>query len=211
MVTRSRRWPAYMRALVFDRDGGVCAHCGLDTEALKREVYALPPEERAARRRALGWPVHRIDFWDADHVTAVSEDGECSLENLRTLCIPCHKQVSAVLMGRVNAARQPGPRIDARDAGRQDMPEADGAWWIAAKAIRDECPNCGEQLNDVPAIKAYRPEHDPRGMYGRKFQGWIERGWLWWHECRACGIHTPWLGVTADRVRSWRAGPWSPM
>lgn len=37
----------------------------------------------------------RDQFWQVDHVTAVFQGGgECHLDNLRTLCTPCHREVT---------------------------------------------------------------------------------------------------------------------
>lgn len=37
-------------------------------------------------------------FWEADHITPVVEGGgQCGLENYRTLCVPCHRDVTKKL------------------------------------------------------------------------------------------------------------------
>ena len=44
-------------------------------------------------------------LWDADHIIRVADGGGmCGLENIRTLCIPCHKSVTAA--GATEAARK---------------------------------------------------------------------------------------------------------
>ena len=41
-------------------------------------------------------------LWDADHVRPVAEGGgQCDLENLRTLCLCCHREVTADLRRRL--------------------------------------------------------------------------------------------------------------
>jgi len=41
-------------------------------------------------------------FWQADHINPVAEGGgECGLENYRTLCVPCHRDVTRQLMSRL--------------------------------------------------------------------------------------------------------------
>jgi 5-methylcytosine-specific restriction enzyme A len=91
-----------LRRAVFGRDRGVCALCGFDAEAFKRSLKGLGYARKAARLRELGIPTHRISFWDADHIVPVVEGGgEAGLDNLRTLCIPCHKSVTAELMTRL--------------------------------------------------------------------------------------------------------------
>jgi 5-methylcytosine-specific restriction protein A len=86
---------SYLRRCVLKRDKGVCRRCGRDMAAMKRELDALRRQDRAAwkaRRVAWGVPRHRKTLWDAAHVVAVAEGGgECSLENLVTLCLWCHR------------------------------------------------------------------------------------------------------------------------
>jgi 5-methylcytosine-specific restriction endonuclease McrA len=94
--------PGYLREKVFERDRGVCAACGVDTEALRRDKRKL---DYAARRRfEKDWGVAglgRRSLWDADHILPVSEGGgECDLRNLRTLCLKCHRLVTAELRKR---------------------------------------------------------------------------------------------------------------
>lgn len=104
-----------MRYLLHKRDKGVCALCGLDTDALqaeykaardnwKREDFRLYNAKHDEWLKAHGIPPGRTigDWWDADHINPVIEGGgECGLENFRTLCIPCHKKVTAELRRRM--------------------------------------------------------------------------------------------------------------
>lgn len=53
--------------------------------------------EAAAKRREhfikLGFPYWETGHWcEADHIIPHSEGGEYTLENMRTLCVPCHKK-----------------------------------------------------------------------------------------------------------------------
>ena len=98
--------PSYMREKVFDRDRGVCAACGKDTLALRRDLRKL---DYAARRRFLAeWGLKegsRKSLWDADHVIPVVEGGgQCDLANMRTLCLLCHRAETAVLRKRLREA-----------------------------------------------------------------------------------------------------------
>lgn len=40
---------------------------------------------------------HRKSWWEADHIVPVVEGGDSNLENIRTLCIPCHRGVTTEL------------------------------------------------------------------------------------------------------------------
>lgn len=108
--------PGYQRDHVYQRDRGVCAACQLDCVELERAYDAA---KRAARQeysaawrdvedrlRRLGF-VPGISFWAMDHVVPVAEGGGgCGLENLRTLCLPCHRRETAELARRLAAARR---------------------------------------------------------------------------------------------------------
>jgi 5-methylcytosine-specific restriction protein A len=104
--------PGYLRDRVFERDRGICAQCGIDcgAEFLKLQL------SRGARRRA-AWsqwslkPGQRSSLWDADHIVPVVEGGgECDLENIRTLCIRCHREATAELRDR-RSPRAERPRV----------------------------------------------------------------------------------------------------
>lgn len=67
----------YLRHQVWKRDQGLCAKCHLTT-----------------------------DDWQADHIVPVAEGGgSCGMQNLRTLCLPCHHQETRALMRRLREAR----------------------------------------------------------------------------------------------------------
>ena len=100
-----------LRYHVKRRDKGVCAKCGCKTAKLKRvlnharrsvqELSRGPGKtnERRFRTEAkaidlllirLGFNSNK-SFWEVDHIVELSSDGESSLENTQTLCVPCHK------------------------------------------------------------------------------------------------------------------------
>lgn len=94
---------SFLRDAVFERDKGVCAECGMDTQAIRERVNALPykgekRKEGLALLRENGFNVPVAVWascpalWDADHVDAVDEGGGWELANVQTLCHPCHKE-----------------------------------------------------------------------------------------------------------------------
>lgn len=90
--------PGYLREKVFERDRGVCAQCGLDTEAMRKDKRKL--DYRARRQFEKEWGGRR-HLWDADHIVPVAEGGgECDLSNMRTLCLRCHRAATAELRRR---------------------------------------------------------------------------------------------------------------
>ena len=98
--------PGYLRERVLQRDAGVCAKCGTNTISLRRDMRRL---DFAARRRFLKeWGLterSRKSLWDADHIVPVAEGGgQCDLANMRTLCLKCHKEVTAALLVRLKKA-----------------------------------------------------------------------------------------------------------
>ncbi len=100
--------PGYLREQVQMRDRGVCAKCGVDTVALRRDMRRF---DFAARRRFLKeWGLterSRKSLWDADHIVPVAEGGgQCDLANMRTLCLKCHREATTELRGRL-AGRRP--------------------------------------------------------------------------------------------------------
>lgn len=94
-----------IREQVFALEGGVCRMCGINAHALYTRMMALQPAERLNALCNAGWKLPKSaksldrllqdpkegDFWNADHINAVAEGGGgCNLDNLRTLCVPCH-------------------------------------------------------------------------------------------------------------------------
>jgi 5-methylcytosine-specific restriction enzyme A len=100
---RLRTDSGYLRERVQERDKGVCALCRVDTSAaytdLKRArgTHKLKLLERWGLQR-----LSRKSLWDADHIVPVAEGGgECELENLRTLCLICHREQTRELRKRL--------------------------------------------------------------------------------------------------------------
>jgi HNH endonuclease len=105
-----------IRAQVFALEGGVCQLCGVDAHAFFLRVKSLPPSQRLSVLCNANWRLPRTNvalqrllqdptegnFWQADHIKAVSEGGGgCGIENLRTLCVPCHTSETETLRGRL--------------------------------------------------------------------------------------------------------------
>ncbi len=98
-----------MRAAVRRRDKGVCARCGLDTKKLRSELRELTHkygrDGEAYRAYVLfmwGRWAFRSQLWQMNHKQAVSEGGEIwGLENVETLCTPCHQAETKRLRGRL--------------------------------------------------------------------------------------------------------------
>lgn len=118
------------KALVYERDLGICAMCGADagtaTRVLERirqvdrwdfRVSYSENHERTANARAAAflildaWGVSEEtrSLWDADHIVPVVEGGGgCGLLNYRTLCVTCHRGETTLLAAR-RAERRRAP------------------------------------------------------------------------------------------------------
>lgn len=139
-----RTQPAFVRHLLWKRDAGVCAVCGISTKLLVRKLealdtylqdrpfkyqwrfdyegYILQNQPLIARLAELYISVHRYrhrgrkGIWDADHIVPVIEGGgECDLDNYRTLCCSCHHVATAALRRR--RARAKKERAKKQDPG----------------------------------------------------------------------------------------------
>ena len=100
---RLRTDPGYLRHQVFERDHGICALCGVDARA----AFAELKRSRGVHRLKLldHWGLKRLSrktLWDADHIVPVVEGGgECDLDNIRTLCLRCHRCQTLALRNRL--------------------------------------------------------------------------------------------------------------
>uniref|UniRef100_A0A671YZ72 Zinc finger RANBP2-type containing 3 n=1 Tax=Sparus aurata TaxID=8175 RepID=A0A671YZ72_SPAAU len=99
----------YMRSRVLEAEQGICQHCGLHAHDLFLKVRDAPPSQRKEMlentwlaqlslkqlNEMIRAPVEG-DFWQVDHIRPVySGGGQCSLDNLQTLCTVCHKARTA--------------------------------------------------------------------------------------------------------------------
>ena len=96
---------ARMRQAIFRRDQGVCAVCGCDTELLRRVLWHVWRSREGADwfdsllgEIGLSGNVLSRTLWEADHIVPVVRGGGgCGPENIRTLCVPCHRAETARL------------------------------------------------------------------------------------------------------------------
>lgn len=103
--------PGWARGSVYKRDKGVCSQCGFDSAKFKRILlrarrwwYKLTGQTWAMYLYCAGWNpreqlgLPRTHLWEMDHIQPVCEGGGlCGLDNLRTLCVPCHKKETAAM------------------------------------------------------------------------------------------------------------------
>lgn len=104
---RLRTDPGYLRDQVFARDHGCCALCHIDTVAAYSALKRARGAARAAGLRLYGLKTiaTRRSLWDADHIVPVAEGGgQCDLDNLRTLCLLCHREATAQLRKRLSSS-----------------------------------------------------------------------------------------------------------
>lgn len=99
----------YLRTCVYKRDKAICALCNLDTKDIAKKAILLEGEAREiflkeysiSLKRKIWMKKHGGGLWDADHINPVMNGGgKCGLDNLRTLCIKCHKQVTKELVSK---------------------------------------------------------------------------------------------------------------
>ncbi|CAI9284011.1 unnamed protein product [Lactuca saligna] len=98
-----------LRKMLAQIEHGVCTNCHLDCRKLVKNIKPLSLEKRrefimreapklAARKNALEKLISdptEGNAWHADHIVPVYQGGgECRLENMRTLCIACHADVT---------------------------------------------------------------------------------------------------------------------
>ena len=91
----------YIRDCLYKRDKGICAICSIDTKKIAKEALKLENDERKeylkeyriTMKRKIWIRKHGGGLWDADHIIpVVNGGGQCGMDNLRTLCIKCHKE-----------------------------------------------------------------------------------------------------------------------
>ncbi|KAK7301498.1 hypothetical protein RJT34_12363 [Clitoria ternatea] len=123
---RMRTSNRFLRQELFQIEHGVCTNCQLDCHKLVEHLRPLSLERRheyiekvapnvAKRKNMLEKLVNdptEGNAWHADHIVPVYQGGgECKLENMRTLCVACHYDVTAAQcaerrIARANARKQ---------------------------------------------------------------------------------------------------------
>ncbi len=111
---RRRRWhPACLtvyldqdirrlRHQVFARDRGTCAACGANTQVLEARMRREAVGQRGHRAytetglflRLEGYLINK-SLWECDHIIPSTDGGADALDNLQTLCQPCHREKTA--------------------------------------------------------------------------------------------------------------------
>ena len=103
---RLRMGGNYLRNCVYKRDKGICSICKIDTKQTAITILSISGIERLnimkefsiSQKRKIWIKKHGGGLWDADHIVPVKEGGGlCGLDNLRTLCIKCHKNETKLL------------------------------------------------------------------------------------------------------------------
>ncbi|XP_030888787.1 DNA annealing helicase and endonuclease ZRANB3 [Leptonychotes weddellii] len=97
---------SYLRAKVFEIEHGVCQLCNLNAQELFLRLRDAPKSQRK-NLLDITWisklPLEQLNemirnpgeghFWQVDHIKPVSGGGgQCSLDNLQTLCTVCHRE-----------------------------------------------------------------------------------------------------------------------
>ncbi|XP_074767550.1 DNA annealing helicase and endonuclease ZRANB3 isoform X2 [Athene noctua] len=100
---------SYLRTKVFEIEHGVCQFCNQNAQELYLSIRDAPKSQRKKLLES-SWmsrlPLGQLNeiitnptegqFWQADHIKPVySGGGQCSLENLQTLCTVCHRERTA--------------------------------------------------------------------------------------------------------------------
>ncbi|XP_077223534.1 SNF2 domain-containing protein / helicase domain-containing protein / HNH endonuclease domain-containing protein isoform X2 [Tasmannia lanceolata] len=109
-----------LREALLQIEQGVCTRCELDCHKL---VQCIRPLSVARRREHIEKAAPKVashknlldklvyepvegNAWHADHIVPVYRGGgECRLENMRTLCVACHSEVTAAQRGERQLAK----------------------------------------------------------------------------------------------------------
>ncbi|KAK9767357.1 hypothetical protein K7432_002933 [Basidiobolus ranarum] len=123
--------PCYVRLKLFERDKGICMECGINAHGIfegaascsnleirLRYFGGLDDKWRLKVKKPLSDFTQHFTpgmFWEAAHIIGVYKGGgACSLDNYRTLCVPCHHKETK----RENAERAALRKIE-----KQNLPK----------------------------------------------------------------------------------------
>ena len=123
---------SYIRQYIAKRDKYKCQICGLDCKGFLRKLWTYVNERVLAGKKVATSPkpgswqemklafemeffqshnmewvntANRSTFYDIDHIVPVVEGGhQCGEENLRTLCLSCHRKETKELRKRLSKA-----------------------------------------------------------------------------------------------------------
>jgi 5-methylcytosine-specific restriction enzyme A len=101
----------YLRDFVYQRDLGICAICKVDTryqkidlensQRLSRTTGDMSHFTRMCKDLRITEKEAMKSIWHADHILPVSQGGgESGLDNIRTLCVKCHKSETKLLASK---------------------------------------------------------------------------------------------------------------
>lgn len=113
----ARRSSAGLRKATFRRDHGICADCGREcaVEVTRKEAMVKAWGETYVRRGF--WRVgdrfwREVFAWAADHIVPIVDGGSLEMDNVQTLCDPCHARKTAEEARRRAALAREQARID---------------------------------------------------------------------------------------------------
>jgi 5-methylcytosine-specific restriction protein A len=73
-------------------DACVHEYLGRQWGAIRAQVIR---RDQACRECGLTYPATARTRWEVDHIVPVADGGGAEMENLRLLCVTCHKRVTA--------------------------------------------------------------------------------------------------------------------
>lgn len=104
---------SYVRAYIAKRDKHTCQICGLKCRGFLKRMRTFvglavgdakrKKEEQWFSKHGMAWvnTNRRSTFYDIDHIVPVSEGaGQCGEDNLRLLCLSCHRIETAKLRAK---------------------------------------------------------------------------------------------------------------
>ncbi|KAG8388752.1 hypothetical protein BUALT_Bualt02G0158000 [Buddleja alternifolia] len=118
---RSRTSNRFLRQALFQIENGICTICQLKCHQLVKHLKPLSVEKRRAYIKKVAPNIAQRDklldklvdeptdgnAWHADHIIPVYKGGgECKLENMRTLCVACHADVTTAQCAERRIARK---------------------------------------------------------------------------------------------------------